>query len=350
MEYKIISSGNGAALKPGDFLELHFTNVISRKGKKDSVLSNTREMGAPQFMAFDSANIPPNFYKIFKQMKVGDSVSTRTLVDSLIKKNPQQKLPFMNNGDFVYTNIKILNAFKTQAEADSARKIAMSSAEKIATEKAEALVKEDDKSLADFIAKNNAKATKTNKGVYVELLQAGTGALIDTNSFVKVMYKGKTLTGVMFDTNMDTSKGHTDPLTVNLTNDKNLGNGVIPGLENGLLGLQKGAKAKIYIPSGLAYGARGASADIGPNTNLIFEIEILEILSKSQFKADSEAAAAKAKIAQAAQQKEMEAFQKKYMDSLQKADPKKYDEMKQQMMQQQMQQQQGGGRGQQQQR
>jgi FKBP-type peptidyl-prolyl cis-trans isomerase FkpA len=334
MEYAIVNSGKGDLLKQGDFLEMHFTNLLSRKGKKDSLLNNTREMGSPQFMQLDSVNIPPAYLKIFRQMRVGDSVSTRTLVDSMFKDNPMQMPPFMKKGDMIYTNIKIINAYKTQEAADSARKLAMTNAEKIGKAKAEALVKEDDKAITDYLAKNNVKADKTDKGVYVQTLTPGTGAFLDTNSIVKVMYTGKTLAGVMFDSNVDPSKGHTDPLTVNLTTDKTIGNGVIPGLESGMYKLQKGSKAKVYIPSGLAYGARGAGPDLPPNANLVFDIEVLDIVSKEQLKAENAAAAAKARKEQEIQQKVMEQQQKAYMDSLQKADPKKFEEMKQQMQQQ----------------
>ena len=346
MEYQIISSGSGSVIKPGEFLELHFTNVLSRKGKADSMLNNTREMGMPQYMPFDSVQIPASYYKIFLQLKAGDSISTRVLVDSMFKKNPDQQPPFMKKGDYVYTNIKLVKSYKTEADMNAARTLAMASSEKIAKEKEAALVNANDKTIADYIAKNKITAKKTDKGVYVETLQAGTGAVLDTNSIIKVNYTGRTLAGVMFDSNTDPSKGHMEPLAVNLTNDKSLGGGMIPGFENGMFGLQKGTKAKLYIPSGLGYGARGASADIGPNTNLIFEIEVLEILTKAQFKAENEAAMAKAKAAQQVQQKEAMAAQKQYEDSLQKADPAKFEEYKKQMMQQMQQQmqQQGGGR------
>jgi FKBP-type peptidyl-prolyl cis-trans isomerase FkpA len=311
MEYRIIANGKGETLKNGEFMELHFTNLLSRKGKKDSVLNNTREMGAPQIMPFDSTSLPPAYFKIFKQMKNGDSLTTRVSVDTMFKGKMEQMPPFMKKGDFVYTNIQIVNVYKTQQAADSARTIAMANAEKIGKAKADALVKADDKTLTDFIAKNKVTATKTANGVYVETTTAGTGALLDTNSFVKIMYTGKTLDGKMFDSNVDPSKGHTDPLLVNLTNDQSLGNGVIPGMKEGLLTLQKGAKGKLYIPSGLAYGARGAGADIPANANLVFEVEVLETQTKAQ-----------AKASQAAEQAKMQAMQKKYMDSIQKANPK----------------------------
>jgi FKBP-type peptidyl-prolyl cis-trans isomerase FkpA len=295
MEYKIVYFGKDDLLKPGLFLEMHFTNLLARKGKQDSVLNNTREMGAPQVMQFDTLNIPPAYFKIFMQMKVEDSVGTRTTVDSMFKSNPDQMPPFMKRGDMIYTNIKIINAFNTQKEADSARTIALENAERVSKSKAEALAREDDKAITDYITTNKIKAIKTSQGVYVETVKSGVGAFLNSKSIVKIKYTGTTLGGVMFDSNVDPSKGHTDPLSVNLTNDKSIGNGVIPGLENGMYKLQKGSKAKIYIPSGLAYGIRVAGPDLPPNANLIFYIEVVSTITKAQLRAQNLAAAAKAK-------------------------------------------------------
>ncbi len=338
MEYAIVNSGKGDLIKAGDILELHFTSLLSRKGKQDSILNNTREMGMAQFIPFDSMNIPPAYFIIFIQMKVGDSVSSRTIIDSMFKENPEQVPPFMKKGDLIYTNMRIIYAYKTQAAADSARTIAMENAEKIAKEKADVLVILDDKKIADYVANNNVKAVKTKKGVYVEIIAKGKGAFLNTKSIVKIKYKGKTLEGVIFDTNMDKSKGHTDPLIVNLTKDKTIGNAVIPGLENGLYKLQKGSKAKIYIPSGLAYGPRGGGADLPPNANLVFEIEVIDIISKAQMIAENKAMLIKENNKKAAQERLMKREQKKYMDNLKKTDPKKYEEVKQQMQQQTQQQ------------
>jgi FKBP-type peptidyl-prolyl cis-trans isomerase FkpA len=302
MEYKIVPYGNIEKLKNAQFLEMHFTNLLARKGKEDSILNNTREMGAAQFMQFDSVNIPPAYLLIFKQMSLGDSVSTRTLVDSMFKDSPEQMPPFMKRGDMVYTNIKIENAFKTQAEADSARTIAMGNAERVAKYKAEIQVELDEKAIADYISNNKIEALKTLDGVYVETIKPGNGPYLNDKSIVKIKYTGTTLAGVMFDSNIDPSKGHTDLLTANLTEDKSLGNGIIPGLEKGLFKLQKGSKAKIYIPSGLAYGPRGGGPDLPPNANLIFYIEVVNTITKAQLLAENNAAEAKRRKAQMEEQ------------------------------------------------
>ena len=55
---------------------------------------------------------------------------------------------------------------------------------------------------------------------------------------------------------------------------------VIPGWTEALLLMPVGSKWKVYLPSAIAYGDRGAGGDIGPNAALIFEVELLEIITK----------------------------------------------------------------------
>jgi FKBP-type peptidyl-prolyl cis-trans isomerase FkpA len=323
MEYKIISEGKNEILKNGEFLEMHFQSVLYGIGK-DSVLTSTRLSGASQIMPFDSTSIPPAYYKILVQMRNGDSVSTKTMVDSIFKAQPQGSMPpFMDNGDFIYTNIKIINVYKDKEEADKVQRENMAKQEAIAKEKEAAQILIDDKILTDYLASNKITATKSPMGTFVQITKTGIGAKLDNSKFVKIKYKGKTLDGNIFDTNMDGSKGHTDPLLVNLTNDKSLGGGVISGMTDALLMMQKGTKALMYIPSTLAYGTRGAGSEIPPNSNLIFEVEVLTVLNKTQVAAEN-----------AIQERKMKLLQKKYLDSLQKADPKAAAEMRTQMKEQ----------------
>jgi FKBP-type peptidyl-prolyl cis-trans isomerase FkpA len=288
MQYKIIETGNGELLKAGQFMEIHFSSILAGAGRKDSLLTNTRDMGAPQMMPFDSSKMPANYFKIFTQMKSGDSLITLTIVDTIFKNEQNGSMPaFFNKGDFIITNIKIVNIYKTQEEADKAAAASRLEAEKYLSAKAASLKIEDDKTIAAFIAKNNVTATKTTNGVYVEIIKLGTGAILDSNVLVKINYTGRTFDARMFDSNTDPSKGHVEPLMVNLTNDPTLSGGVIPGMNEGLMMMQKGTKGKLYIPSGLAYGPRGAGTDIAANANLIFEVEVLSILSKKQAKAEN---------------------------------------------------------------
>ena len=294
MQYKIIADGKGDKVKPGQFLELTISTVWNN-GKKDSIL-NADNAGTPIIVAYDSLEIPSSFFKILKDVRKGDSLATKVSTDSAFKKMPEQMPPFMKKGQTLYTNLRIVNIYKTKEEADKAREAGMKIAEEKAKVKSAALVTADDKTLTDYFAKNNIKPTRTANGTYVEILQPGTGANLDTTTVAKINYTGKLLNGQVFDSNTDPSKGHMEPLSVNLTSNPSLGNPVVPGLTEALKLLNKGAKARVYIPSGQAYGPRAMGPDLPANANLIFDVEILDVLNKTQAAA------------------EMEAMQKKYMD------------------------------------
>lgn len=302
-EYRIISSKGGKLITTGNIIEM---GVLVKY--KDSTLFNTYELGMPQYAPYDTAKFPPVFKEIFKSLHVGDSIIIKESTDSLIKKG--QSAPFMKKGDFIYQYYKVQNAFATEAEAEKARSAASAGAAIIAKKKSEGQLLKDDKILKDYFAKNNIQAVKTPLGAYVQILQQGTGAMMDTTVIAKINYTGKTLDGKMFDSNTDPAKGHLDPLTVNLTSDMLLGGGVIPGMSDGLKMFSKGGKGKIFIPSSLGYGPVGAGGDIAPNTNLVFEIEVIDVLNKTQAAADMEM-----------QQRKMEAQQKKYTDSMSKMQP-----------------------------
>ncbi len=284
MEYKIVRNGSTTLLQYGQYIELHFTSLFSHDGK-DSVLTETRNGSGSQIMAFDSTNIPPTYFNIIKEMNEGDSLSARTLVDSVFKQDLAAMPSYLKKGDFLYTNIAIINVYKTKAEADVVIKKNQEKAKEAAALKVKFQAVDDDLAISNYIVTNNIKATKTPSGVYVSITKEGVGPVINNKQIVKLMYRGKTLKGLVFDTNMDDSKGHQDPLTANVSEDRSLGNGVIQGMVDALRTMKKGTKGSMFIPSGLAYGPRGAGGDIGPNENMIFDVEILSVQSIEEFKA-----------------------------------------------------------------
>jgi FKBP-type peptidyl-prolyl cis-trans isomerase FkpA len=309
LEYKIISEGNGANIKYGNFMQLHYSTYYSN-GKKDSLLNSSRDAGVPVIEMLDSVATPLAYYNILTQVKKGDSLVIRILVDSVFKRSPAQMPPFMKKGHYLVTTLKIYDIFTTKEQADSARDAERRLSEKRDSVSAIAQLAKDDKELQAYFAKNNIKAQKGTEGTYVEIIQPGTGPNIDTNVIAKTNYTGRTMDGKIFDSNTDPSKGHVEPYNVNMTSDPAYGSFVIKGWKDGLQLLNKGAKAKFYIPSPLAYGKHGAGGDIAPNSILIFDIEVVDILNKEQALAAVEE-----------QKKKMQDMQKKYMDSLSKLKP-----------------------------
>ena len=97
----------------------------------------------------------------------------------------------------------------------------------------------------------------------------GDGKKIIYHSWVQIEYTGSFESGEVFDTNI----GKDRPLVVQMGMKE-----VIPGFEQGIMGTTKGTKRKIKIPAELAYGEKGGGDVIPPNTDLIFEFEIIDVL------------------------------------------------------------------------
>lgn len=115
----------------------------------------------------------------------------------------------------------------------------------------------------------NAKrdgVTTTASGLQYEIIKQGTGDSPKETDKVTVHYHGTLIDGTVFDSSMDRGESATFPV-----------NGVIPGWVEALQLMNVGAKYKLFIPSNLAYGERGAGGAIGPNSTLIFEVELISI-------------------------------------------------------------------------
>ena len=121
----------------------------------------------------------------------------------------------------------------------------------------------------DFLEANKAKdgIQVTESGLQYEVLTEGKGEIPETTSKVKTHYHGTFIDGRVFDSSVERGEPATFPV-----------NGVISGWTEALTMMPVGSKWKLYIPSDLAYGSQGASGSIPPNTTLVFEVELLEIV------------------------------------------------------------------------
>lgn len=119
-----------------------------------------------------------------------------------------------------------------------------------------------------FLEKNQKKegVKVTESGLQYEVIKEGSGPSPKGNDTVSVHYEGKLIDGTVFDSSI--KRGEPTQFTVRT---------VIRGWQEALGMMKKGSKYRLYIPSYLAYGERGASGHIPPNSVLIFEVELLDI-------------------------------------------------------------------------
>ena len=122
---------------------------------------------------------------------------------------------------------------------------------------------------ADFMAKNkdNPGVKTTPSGLQYVITQEGAGATPKPTDTVQVNYTGTFVDGTKFDSSADNGGPVTFPL-----------DRVIPGWTEGLQLLKVGGKATLIVPPDLAYGLEGSPPVIPPNSTLVFEVELVDIV------------------------------------------------------------------------
>lgn len=150
---------------------------------------------------------------------------------------------------------KVMTAFQQDFETQQAGRM------KAAAEK-------NKKEGATFLAANAKKegVVSTKSGLQYQVLKEGKGPKPTKNDTVTTHYVGTLLDGTEFDSSIKRGEPATFPV-----------GGVIGGWTEALQLMPVGSKWRLFIPAELAYGARGAGRDIGPNATLVFEVELLDI-------------------------------------------------------------------------
>jgi len=128
---------------------------------------------------------------------------------------------------------------------------------------------------AEFLAANKTKegVVSLPSGLEYKILTQGTGPKPSASDSVVCNYRGTLVNGTEFDSSYKRGQPATFPVT-----------GVIKGWTEALELMPVGSKWQLFLPAELAYGERGPSPEIGPNSTLIFEVELLSIQTKEKEK------------------------------------------------------------------
>ncbi|MCK9625324.1 MAG: FKBP-type peptidyl-prolyl cis-trans isomerase [Bacteroidales bacterium] len=119
-----------------------------------------------------------------------------------------------------------------------------------------------------FMEENGKKegVITTESGIQYQIVRTGNGVKPSADDIVEVNYEGTLLNGKVFDSSYKRKESVTFPL-----------NSVIKGWAEGLQYIDEGGEITLWIPSGLAYGEKGAGGVIGPNETLKFKVELIKV-------------------------------------------------------------------------
>ncbi len=254
--YMETKKGNNQKPKAGDYGKIHF-KVSTIDGK---TLYSTYDQGQPMMWEagkdFDNQGVT----EALNLMSKGSKASI--IVPSAIAFGEQGRGQMIPPYTTLLYDLE-LSDIMTKAQVEKEQK----EQQRKAAEEKELAKKQEASKLQDYLKTNNIKATPTASGlIYIEK-HKGTGPQATAGKTVKVHYTGTLLNGQKFDSSVD--RGEPFSFT--------LGRGqVIPGWEEGIALMKQGGKARLIIPSKLAYGEDGRPS-IPPSSTLVFEVELLEV-------------------------------------------------------------------------
>lgn len=271
LAYKITSGGNKTKLKPGQVIKLAFEYKV---GGKDTILRTTKG-GMPGFAVVDTTAgriIPHSFMEVLTQCAPGDKLEVVMSIDTLKRLGQIQEYnDLFKRGGTITGKIEILKAYASEAdaqadftkevEADRKRKMEENNKANAATKSKEVA------ELQKYATAKGIKTVQSPMGVLVQVENAGEAVKAEPGTTVHIFYKGYLMDGKEFDSNIGKQPAVFP-----------VGNGtVISGWDDALRFFGKGGKGKLLVPATLAYGQDGRPPVIPGNSNLIFDIEVVEV-------------------------------------------------------------------------
>ena len=253
MLYKVESpTPDGKVVAEG---EIVFAEVTARYN--DTVLRPSDGKAQPVCMA-QKAQSDIDISEIMMGRHVGEKVIVAISADSMAARIGAQQMPPLyeaGKGHAMIYEFAITDALTQQAMQQKQM------------EEAEAYRAQDSAALKKYIADNHITAKPSKTGLIRIITKQGTGAKVADGKTVAVHYTGKLLDGTKFDSSLDRN----EPITIVEGQHQ-----VIPGWEEGLMGLPQGTAATLIIPSDIAYGPQG-SGPIPPYSTLVFDVEVVSV-------------------------------------------------------------------------
>jgi FKBP-type peptidyl-prolyl cis-trans isomerase len=273
IEYKYIKEGKEKT-KDGDFVLYQFT----AKTAEDSVFISSYDQPVPPYLQHsDTAEAMTGIDEIFLNLNKGDSIVINSQAEKVFGPNLP---PFLKSEDKVIISIGVINVLEEEIFQDYFNDLVAEQQKKQA-EEAEQQLEEDVQAIENYISENNLNATRTESGLFYVIEDEGAGRQVEQGNTISVNYTGYVLDGTVFDTSVESKAKESNTYNESRTYEPisfEVGQGmVIPGWDEGLQYLKKGSKAKLLIPSPLAYGPSQRGEVIKPNSILIFDVEVTDV-------------------------------------------------------------------------
>jgi len=223
----------------------------------DSVFFNSIEMTNEFFLPYQVPQYAGDIYEGFNMMRVNDSATFMLDAEQFFNTTWNQPLPeFLEPGSKVFADVILLNV-QTEEQIMAAR---MQEEEGRKTN--EAIER------AAYLEANNITVEPTASGLYFVEIEKGTGPRATAGNRVRVHYTGTLLNGNQFDSSVDRG----EPFEFMLGARQ-----VIMGWDEGIAMMNVGGKAKLIIPSEIAYGSQSRGERLPAYSTLVFEVELLGV-------------------------------------------------------------------------
>ena len=234
LKVEIMEKGTGQIPQTGDLVSVHYTGSLKSNGE---VFDSSYDAGRPFEFPLGKGRVIKGWDEGIALLKVG--TQAKLIIPANLAYGDKDNGPIPANSDLVF--IVELIGIKAAPKPITHAVFDTTTAEKITT----------------------------NSGLICHIVSKGEGPKVQIGSNVKVHYYGYlTENGQKFDSSFERG----EPITVQVGAGQ-----VIPGWEEGLSLLSQGDKAKLFIPSGLAYGDQGIPGVIPGNAELAFDVQIMSV-------------------------------------------------------------------------
>lgn len=258
LKYRILDDKGADKPRMGDVIFMDMAHYLG-----DSLIYRTDEGG---FFINPNIGAPPEIKEVLNLTGEGDSIQIQMSLGKYASFTGLPISPRMDTTQVVTWNIRVTE-IENESTVLERNRIAQTKADKDLIE--------------EFVVNNNLEAQQTEEGLYYVTLEEGNGTFPYSGDEVFLKYSMSLLDGTLIDTSSEELARENDMFNPNrvygprsfILGDRE----ILKGWNIGIPKFRKGGKGKLLIPSALAYGTQGYGSQIGPNTVIVFDVELVDI-------------------------------------------------------------------------